>query len=75
MRHQLEGLTHGAQPAQHPPVDFLGEALGLPGGRLARVQIHHWPWPLQDALGKVDATGLLAAHNLPVTGPPPVRFS
>jgi len=42
----------------------------IPGGRLARVQIHHWPWPLQDALGKVDATGLLAAHNLPVTGPP-----
>jgi uncharacterized protein YqjF (DUF2071 family) len=42
----------------------------LPGGRLARVQIHHWPWPLQDAVGQVAATELFAAHALPVSGPP-----
>jgi uncharacterized protein YqjF (DUF2071 family) len=42
----------------------------LPGGLLARVQIHHWPWPLQEAVARVEATELLAAHALPVTGPP-----
>ena len=40
------------------------------GGRLARVDIHHGPWPLQGALGSVDAGELLAAHELPVAGPP-----
>jgi uncharacterized protein YqjF (DUF2071 family) len=42
----------------------------LPGGRLGRVQIHHLPWPLQDAVARVDASELLAAHKLPITGPP-----
>jgi uncharacterized protein YqjF (DUF2071 family) len=42
----------------------------LPGGLLARVQIHHWPWPLQDAAARVDAGPLLEFHAVPVTGPP-----
>ena len=26
----------------------------LPGGALSRVEIHHGPWPLQDAVAEVD---------------------
>jgi uncharacterized protein YqjF (DUF2071 family) len=48
----------------------------LPNGRLARLQIHHLPWPLQDATATVDANELFAAHGLPITGPPAlVQFS
>jgi uncharacterized protein YqjF (DUF2071 family) len=40
------------------------------GGPLARVQIHHAPWPLQTAAGRVDADDLFAVHALPCGGPP-----
>jgi uncharacterized protein YqjF (DUF2071 family) len=39
-------------------------------GRLFRTDVHHPPWPLQDATGTVDATDLLASHGLSVTAPP-----
>ena len=41
-------------------------------GTLARVEIHHRPWPLQDALGRVDAAELLFADGLRTGEAPPL---
>jgi hypothetical protein len=35
-----------------------------PRGRLCRSEVHHAPWPLQLARGRVAAAGLLAATGL-----------
>src|SRR5436309_878319 len=47
----------------------------LAGRLLGRLQIHHVPWPLQDAAARVDAADLLAAHGLSVSGEPLVHFA
>jgi uncharacterized protein len=39
-------------------------------GGLTRIEIHHPPWPLQDAIAQVDAGGLLAADGVGVRGAP-----
>lgn len=35
-----------------------------PRGRLCRSEVHHAPWPLRVAQGRIDAAGLLAATGL-----------
>lgn len=44
-------------------------------GRMYRVDVHHLPWPLQEATGYVDPGYLLTAHGLTVTGAPHLLFS
>lgn len=45
-------------------------------GGLYRAEIHHAPWPLQAAVVNVRHNDMLAVHNLPVSGNPPlVHFS
>jgi uncharacterized protein YqjF (DUF2071 family) len=41
-----------------------------PGGTLYRCDIHHIPWPLQQASAQIKADELLAPHGLRVEGPP-----
>jgi uncharacterized protein len=41
-------------------------------GGLTRLEIHHQPWPLQDATAEVDAGGLLAADGVIASGAPPL---
>lgn len=43
-----------------------------PDGRLHRAEVHHHPWPLQDAEAEVEADELLEPHGLEVHGPPPL---
>ena len=46
-----------------------------PDGSLYRAEVHHTPWPLQEAAGHVEADELLDAHGLKVTGAPLLHFS
>lgn len=48
---------------------------GSPAGILYRCDVHHVPWPLQEAAGEVDAAELLAPHGLRVEGRPLLHFS
>jgi uncharacterized protein YqjF (DUF2071 family) len=41
-----------------------------PDGRLYRTEVHHLPWPLQQATAEVEAGELLASHGLTVPGAP-----
>ena len=41
-----------------------------PSGRLYRTEVHHRPWPLQKATAEVDATDLLASHQIDLREPP-----
>jgi uncharacterized protein YqjF (DUF2071 family) len=41
-------------------------------GSLLRCEVHHEPWPLQPAEGRVEADGLLAPHGLRVPDLPPL---
>jgi uncharacterized protein len=77
-RYEPSGPPRDAAPAslEH----FLTERYCLYtrlAGRLRRVQIHHAPWPLQDASGQVDAGELLASHGLDLGegSPPLLHFS
>jgi uncharacterized protein YqjF (DUF2071 family) len=45
------------------------------GGSLYRAEVHHAPWPLQDAAGQVEADALLNTHGLRVRGAPLLHFS
>ncbi len=44
-------------------------------GALWRAEVHHLPWPLQQAAGRVDASQLVAPHSLPLQGEPLLHFS
>jgi uncharacterized protein YqjF (DUF2071 family) len=46
-----------------------------PNGTLYRAQVHHTPWPLQDAAGEVEPHELLKTHGLTVRGAPLLHFS
>jgi len=58
---------------------FLAERYCLyaqaPGGALYRADVHHVPWPLQEARGEVEASELLLPHGLRVDGTPILHFS
>jgi len=58
---------------------FLAERYCLyaqaPGGALYRADVHHVPWPLQEARGEVEASELLLPHGLAVDGAPILHFS
>jgi hypothetical protein len=58
---------------------FLAERYCLyaqaPGGALYRADVHHVPWPLQEARGEVEASELLLPHGLRVDGAPILHFS
>lgn len=44
-------------------------------GALYRGDVHHVPWPLQQAEGEVEASELVTAHGLSLNGPPLLHFS
>jgi uncharacterized protein YqjF (DUF2071 family) len=46
-----------------------------PDGALYRAEVHHLPWPLQRAAGKVEPDELLRTHGLTVEGAPLLHFS
>jgi uncharacterized protein YqjF (DUF2071 family) len=58
---------------------FLAERYCLyaqaPGGAIYRADVHHVPWPLQEARGEVEASELLLPHGLRVDGAPILHFS
>ena len=41
-----------------------------PRGALYRTEVHHHPWPLQQATAGFDANTISAAGGLPISGPP-----
>lgn len=41
-----------------------------PDGALFRTEVHHHPWPLQQATAEFTANTISAAGGLPVSGPP-----
>lgn len=41
-----------------------------PDGSLWRNEVHHHPWPLQEARASVEHNGMFAVHGLQVSGPP-----
>ena len=43
-----------------------------PDGTLLRTEVHHAPWPLQRAAGKVEVGSLLDSFSLNVGWPPPL---
>ncbi len=55
---------------------FLAERYCLyarsPDGRLYRLEVHHFPWPLQRAEGNVAAGDLLKPHRLSVGAAAPL---
>jgi len=46
-----------------------------PDGALYRADVHHTPWPLQEAAGSVEPEELLNSHGLKVFGAPLLHFS
>ncbi|MEZ6143376.1 MAG: DUF2071 domain-containing protein [Zavarzinella sp.] len=46
-----------------------------PSGKLLRADVHHVPWPLQQATGELEATKLVAPHGFSLNGPPLLHFS
>lgn len=44
-------------------------------GALYRADVHHVPWPLQKAVGEVEASELVMPHGLRLDGPPLLHFS
>lgn len=58
---------------------FLAERYCLyaqaPNGGLYRADVHHVPWPLQEAAGEVEASELVAPHGLDLSGEPVLHFS
>lgn len=44
-------------------------------GALYRAEVHHLPWPLQQAVGEVEAAELVAPHGLHLAGTPLLHFS
>jgi uncharacterized protein YqjF (DUF2071 family) len=58
---------------------FLAERYCLyaqaPSGELFRAEVHHVPWPLQEAMGEVEASELIAPHGFQVHGSPILHFS
>lgn len=58
---------------------FLAERYCLyaqaPGGALYRADVHHVPWPLQEARGEIEESALIAPHGLNVHGSPILHFS
>lgn len=46
-----------------------------PRGALYRAEVHHVPWPLQEADGELDASALVAPHGLRLVGRPILHFS
>jgi hypothetical protein len=43
-----------------------------PQGKLYRTEVHHHPWPLQDAEAEITRNDLLSPHGLQPSGPPPL---
>jgi uncharacterized protein YqjF (DUF2071 family) len=41
-----------------------------PDGTLYRTEVHHAPWPLQQAEADLGRHTMLAPYGLPVSGPP-----
>lgn len=41
-----------------------------PDGAIYRTEVHHAPWPLQQATATFEVNTMLAPHGLPVSGPP-----
>ena len=41
-----------------------------PAGRLLRAEVHHHPWPLQQAEADISRNDLLAPHGLSISGSP-----
>ena len=58
---------------------FLAERYCLyaqaPGGALYRADVHHVPWPLQEAVGDVEAAELILPHGIPIHGATILHFS
>lgn len=58
---------------------FLAERYCLyaqaPSGSLYRADVHHVPWPLQEAVGDVEATELVTPHGITLAGKPVLHFS
>lgn len=46
-----------------------------PDGTLYRGEVHHVPWPLQDAQAELECSGLVAPFNLELNGTPLLHFS
>ncbi len=44
-------------------------------GALYRGDVHHVPWPLQQAEGEIEAAELVTPHGLSLNGPPLLHFS
>jgi len=44
-------------------------------GALYRAEVHHVPWPLQEAVGEVEASDLVTPHRLRLEGTPLLHFS
>jgi len=42
------------------------------GGRLTRAEVHHPPWPLQQAEAHIERNELAEPHGLELPGPPPL---
>lgn len=75
--YRASSATFEAQPGSLE--SFLAERYCLyaqaPGGALYRADVHHVPWPLQEAVGEVEAADLMVPHGLQVHGPPILHFS
>jgi len=41
-----------------------------PSGRLYRTEVHHAPWPLQEAAGEIDSTDVFRSHGIELENPP-----
>jgi uncharacterized protein YqjF (DUF2071 family) len=58
---------------------FLAERYCLyaqsPKGTLYRGHVHHVPWPLQNAIGQIEASGLVRPHGISLRGEPLLHFS
>jgi hypothetical protein len=44
-------------------------------GKLLRTEVHHAPWPLQEAAAEVAENGMFAPHGIEVTGKPICHFA
>lgn len=42
------------------------------GGRLLCADVHHEPWPLQDAEAEIDECEIAGPQGIPLAGPPPL---
>jgi uncharacterized protein YqjF (DUF2071 family) len=77
------GVSYAATGRRVPEADslarFLAERYCLytlsEGGRIHRADIHHPPWPLEEAVGRIEVNTMAAPYGLKLVGEPLLHFS